>query len=79
VLLLLCLISCPRCLPLRETQMHLTSRLLDHTLRRSRVPTPLSGRQPWMQRWLPGSPQAPTSTRFPRLGRTSSVAFGFSG
>ncbi|CAI7919634.1 unnamed protein product, partial [Closterium sp. NIES-54] len=23
------------------------------------------------QRWLPGSPQAPTSTRFPRLGRTS--------
>ncbi|CAI7861077.1 unnamed protein product, partial [Closterium sp. NIES-54] len=35
------------------------------------VLTPLSGRQPWMQRWLPRSPQAPTSTRFPHLGRTS--------
>ncbi|CAI7802279.1 unnamed protein product [Closterium sp. NIES-54] len=23
--------------------------------------------QPWTQRWHPGSPQAPTSTRFPRL------------
>ncbi|CAI7916792.1 unnamed protein product [Closterium sp. NIES-54] len=41
------------------------------SLRRSRVPTPLSGSQPWTQRWLPGSPQAPTSTRFPHLGRTS--------
>ncbi|CAI7826746.1 unnamed protein product, partial [Closterium sp. NIES-53] len=29
-------------------------------LRRSRVSTPLSGRQPWTQRWHPGSPQAPT-------------------
>ncbi|CAI7897166.1 unnamed protein product [Closterium sp. NIES-54] len=34
-------------------------------------PTPLSGRQPWTPRWLPGSPQAPTQTRFPHLGRTS--------
>ncbi|CAI7803433.1 unnamed protein product, partial [Closterium sp. NIES-54] len=25
--------------------------------------TPLSGRQPWMPRWHPGSPHAPTSTR----------------
>ncbi|CAI7831009.1 unnamed protein product [Closterium sp. NIES-54] len=56
-----------------------TSRLLDHTLRRSRVPSPLSGSQPWTQRWLPGSPQAPTSTRFPHLGRTSTTlaALGF--
>ncbi|CAI7808772.1 unnamed protein product [Closterium sp. NIES-54] len=30
-------------------------------------------------RWLLGSPQAPTSTRFPRLGRTSSVPCGSSG
>ncbi|CAI7872634.1 unnamed protein product [Closterium sp. NIES-53] len=35
------------------------------TQRRSRVPTPLSGRQPWTQRWLPGSPQAPTVKRPP--------------
>ncbi|CAI7906353.1 unnamed protein product [Closterium sp. NIES-53] len=34
------------------------------------VPTPLSGRHPWTQRWHPGSPRAPTSTQFPRLGRT---------
>ncbi|CAI7904952.1 unnamed protein product, partial [Closterium sp. NIES-53] len=44
----------------RETRMHQTSLLLDRTLRRSRVPTPLSGSQPWTQRWLPRSPQAPT-------------------
>ncbi|CAI7734050.1 unnamed protein product, partial [Closterium sp. NIES-53] len=32
----------------------------------SRVPTPLSGSRPWTQRWLPGSPHAPTVKR--RLG-----------
>ncbi|CAI7871714.1 unnamed protein product [Closterium sp. NIES-53] len=31
--------------------------------RRLRVPTPLSGRQPWTQRWHPGNPQAPTVKR----------------
>ncbi|CAI5968090.1 unnamed protein product, partial [Closterium sp. NIES-64] len=31
-------------------------------------PTPLSGSQPWTQRWLPGSPQAPTLTLSPLLG-----------
>ncbi|CAI7911894.1 unnamed protein product [Closterium sp. NIES-54] len=36
-------------------------------------------RQLWMQRCLPGSPQAPTLTLSPLLGRTSSVACGFSG
>ncbi|CAI7805425.1 unnamed protein product [Closterium sp. NIES-54] len=40
------------------------------TYRRLRVPTPLSGRQPWMPRWHPGSPQAPTLTRFLHLGQT---------
>ncbi|CAI7915840.1 unnamed protein product [Closterium sp. NIES-54] len=34
------------------------------------IPTPLSGRQPWMTRWHPGSPQAPMLMQFPRLGRT---------
>ncbi|CAI7838055.1 unnamed protein product, partial [Closterium sp. NIES-54] len=33
-------------------------------------PYSCSGRQLWMPRWHPGSPQAPTSTQFPRLGRT---------
>ncbi|CAI7728654.1 unnamed protein product [Closterium sp. NIES-54] len=32
--------------------------------------TPLGGKEPWMLRWHPGSPHAPTSTRFPHLGRT---------
>ncbi|CAI5471978.1 unnamed protein product [Closterium sp. Yama58-4] len=40
------------------------------TQKRLQVPTPLSGRQPWMQRWHPGSPQALTLTQFPLLGRT---------
>ncbi|CAI7765599.1 unnamed protein product [Closterium sp. NIES-53] len=55
--------------------------ILDHTLRRSRVPTPLSGRQPWMQRWLPGSPQAPTVKRppgSPPVFKARYVARGFS-
>ncbi|CAI7861981.1 unnamed protein product, partial [Closterium sp. NIES-53] len=50
------------------------------TLRRSRVPTPLSGRQPWMQRWLPGSPQAPTVKRppgSPPVFKARYVARGF--
>ncbi|CAI7858667.1 unnamed protein product, partial [Closterium sp. NIES-54] len=33
-------------------------------------PTPLSGRQPWTQRWHSGCPQAPTLTQFPLLGQT---------
>ncbi|CAI7859211.1 unnamed protein product [Closterium sp. NIES-54] len=37
-------------------------------LRPSFVPTPLSGRQPWTQRWHPANPQAPTLTQFPLSG-----------
>ncbi|CAI7738610.1 unnamed protein product [Closterium sp. NIES-53] len=51
------------------------------TLRRSRVSTPLSGRQPWTQRWHPGSPQAPTVKRppgSPPVFKTRYVARGFS-
>ncbi|CAI7792552.1 unnamed protein product [Closterium sp. NIES-53] len=60
----------PRFASLRETRMLQTSRPRALTQRRLRVLTPLSGRQPWMPRWHPRSPQAPTSTRFPHLGRT---------
>ncbi|CAI7836946.1 unnamed protein product [Closterium sp. NIES-53] len=48
---------------------------------RSRVPTPLSGSRPWTQRWLPGSPQAPTVKRppgSPRVFKARYVARGFS-
>ncbi|CAI7845259.1 unnamed protein product, partial [Closterium sp. NIES-53] len=51
------------------------------TLRRSRVSTPLSGRQPWMQRWHPGSPQVPTVKRppgSPPVFKARYVARGFS-
>ncbi|CAI7871378.1 unnamed protein product, partial [Closterium sp. NIES-53] len=53
----------------------------DHTLRRSRVPTPLSGSQPWTQIWLLGSPQAPTVKRppgSPPVFKARYVARGFS-
>ncbi|CAI7847102.1 unnamed protein product, partial [Closterium sp. NIES-54] len=53
-----------------ETRMHQTSRPCALTQRRLQVPTPLSGIQPWTQRWHPGSPHAPTSTQFPLLGQT---------
>ncbi|CAI5468615.1 unnamed protein product [Closterium sp. Yama58-4] len=55
------------------------------------IPTPRTYAEamagPYSSQWqtamdaetVPGSPQAPTSTRFPHLGRTSSVACGFSG
>ncbi|CAI7778634.1 unnamed protein product [Closterium sp. NIES-53] len=46
-----------------------------------RVPTPLSGRQPWMPRWHPGSPQAPTVKQPPGSPPTFKaryVARGFS-
>ncbi|CAI7771628.1 unnamed protein product [Closterium sp. NIES-53] len=81
VLRLLYLVSHPCCFALRETRMHLTSLPRALTLRRSRVSTPLNGRQPWTQRWLPGSPQAPTVKRPP--GSSSAfkaryVARGFS-
>ncbi|CAI7814400.1 unnamed protein product, partial [Closterium sp. NIES-53] len=45
------------------------------------IPTLLSGRQLWMQRWLPGSPQAPTVKRppgFPPVFKARYVARGFS-
>ncbi|CAI7862344.1 unnamed protein product [Closterium sp. NIES-53] len=50
------------------------------TMRRSRVSTPLSGRQPWTQRWHPGSPQAPTVKRppgSPPVFKARYVARGF--
>ncbi|CAI7896036.1 unnamed protein product [Closterium sp. NIES-53] len=51
------------------------------SLRRSRVSTFLSGRQPWTHRWLPGGPQAPTVKRppgSPPAFKARSVARGFS-
>ncbi|CAI7867169.1 unnamed protein product [Closterium sp. NIES-53] len=51
------------------------------TQRRLRVLTPLSGRQPWMSRWHPGSPQAPTVKRppgSPPAFKARYVARGFS-
>ncbi|CAI7807486.1 unnamed protein product [Closterium sp. NIES-54] len=57
-------------LSLREIRKHQRSGPRALMQRRLRVLTPLSGRQPWMPRWHPGSPQAPTSTRFPHLRRT---------
>ncbi|CAI7871591.1 unnamed protein product [Closterium sp. NIES-53] len=65
VLQLLYLVSRPCCLPLREIRMHQTSRPRTLTQRRLRVLFPLSGRQPWMLRWHPGSPQAPTVKQLP--------------
>ncbi|CAI7776401.1 unnamed protein product [Closterium sp. NIES-53] len=50
----------PSDLSLRETWMHQTSRPRALTQRRLRVLTPLRGRLPWMPRWHPRSPQAPT-------------------
>ncbi|CAI7769334.1 unnamed protein product [Closterium sp. NIES-53] len=41
---------------------------------RLRVPTPLSGRQPWTQRWHPGSPQAPTAACTRRSGCAAHLA-----
>ncbi|CAI7771629.1 unnamed protein product [Closterium sp. NIES-53] len=61
------LISHPLCFALRETQMHLTSLPCTLMLRRSWVRTSLSGRHPWTQRWLPGSPQAPTGPKMTTL------------
>ncbi|CAI7888707.1 unnamed protein product [Closterium sp. NIES-53] len=78
---LLYLISWPCCLPLRESRMHQTSRPRALTQRRLRVPTPLSGRQPWTQRWHRGSPQAPTVKRppgTPLVFKARYVARGFS-
>ncbi|CAI7808006.1 unnamed protein product [Closterium sp. NIES-53] len=75
------LISHPCCLPLRETRMHQTSLPRALTQRRSRVSTPLIGRQPWTQRWHPGSPQAPTAKRppgSPPVFKARYVARGFS-
>ncbi|CAI7834431.1 unnamed protein product [Closterium sp. NIES-53] len=49
--------------------------------RQLRVLTPLSGRQPWMPRWHPGSPQAPTVKRPPGSSpafKARYVARGFS-
>ncbi|CAI7736671.1 unnamed protein product [Closterium sp. NIES-53] len=66
---------------LRETRMLQTSRPHALTLRRSRVSTPLSGRQPWMQRWHPGSPLALTLKRppgSPPVFKARYVARGFS-
>ncbi|CAI7908248.1 unnamed protein product [Closterium sp. NIES-53] len=60
VLQMLYLFSLPCCLPLRETRMHQTFRPRALTQRRSRDSTLLSGKQSWTQRWLLGSPQAPT-------------------
>ncbi|CAI7774640.1 unnamed protein product [Closterium sp. NIES-54] len=40
------------------------------TLRQCQGIRPLSGELPWTQTWHPTDPQAPTSTRFPPLGRT---------
>ncbi|CAI7834222.1 unnamed protein product [Closterium sp. NIES-53] len=51
------------------------------TQRRLRVPTPLSGRQPWTQIWLPGSPHVPTVKRPPGslpFFKARYVARGFS-
>ncbi|CAI7813708.1 unnamed protein product [Closterium sp. NIES-53] len=48
--------------------------------RRLRVPTPLSGRQPWTQRWHSGSPQASTVKRppgSPPVFKARYVARGF--
>ncbi|CAI7857629.1 unnamed protein product [Closterium sp. NIES-53] len=45
------------------------------------LPTHLSGRQPWTQRWLPGSPHAPTVKRLrgsPPVFKARCVARGFS-
>ncbi|CAI7797372.1 unnamed protein product [Closterium sp. NIES-53] len=61
--------------------MHQTSRPRALTQRRLRVPTPLSGTQPWMQRWHPGSPQALTVKRppgSPPSFKARYVAQGFS-
>ncbi|CAI7862588.1 unnamed protein product [Closterium sp. NIES-53] len=68
-------------MPLRETRMHQTSRPRALTQRRLRILTPLSGRQPWMPRWHPGSPQAPTVNRppgSPPAFKARYVARGFS-
>ncbi|CAI7883703.1 unnamed protein product [Closterium sp. NIES-53] len=68
-------------LPLRETRMLQTSRPRALTLRRLRVLTPLSGRQPWMPRWHPGSPLALTVKRppgSPLAFKARYVARGFS-
>ncbi|CAI7761595.1 unnamed protein product [Closterium sp. NIES-53] len=51
------------------------------TARRLQVLTPLSGRQPWMPRWHPGGPQAPTVKRppgSPPAFKARYVARGFS-
>ncbi|CAI7790437.1 unnamed protein product [Closterium sp. NIES-53] len=45
------------------------------------IPTPLSGNKPWTQRWLPGSPQAPTVKRppgSPPVFKARYMARGFS-
>ncbi|CAI7760324.1 unnamed protein product [Closterium sp. NIES-53] len=58
-----------------------TSRPHALTLRRSRVSTPLIGRQTWMQRWHPGSPLALTVKRppgSPPVFKARYVARGFS-
>ncbi|CAI7876215.1 unnamed protein product [Closterium sp. NIES-53] len=68
-------------LPLRETRMHQTFRPRALTQRRLQVLTPLIGRQPWMLRWPPGSPQAPTVKRppgSPHAFKARYVARGFS-
>ncbi|CAI7738811.1 unnamed protein product, partial [Closterium sp. NIES-53] len=64
-----------------ETRMHHTSRPRALTQRLLRVPTPLSGRQPWTQRWHPGSAQAITVKRLPGsppVFKARYVARGFS-
>ncbi|CAI7840959.1 unnamed protein product [Closterium sp. NIES-53] len=60
---------------------HQTSRPRALTQRQLRVPTPLSGRKPWIPRWHRGSPQAPTVKRapgFPLAFKARYVAQGFS-